>query len=59
MWLFPYNHAVGFGQEAMNIKDKIETLAHVVTMLAIIVGGLWTYNIFIKERNSFPHANIS
>ena len=41
-----------------NFKDKIEIAEAIVTIFAIIVGGLWTYKIFIKERASYPHANI-
>ena len=42
----------------MTFKEKIETLESIITIIAIIVGGVWTYNIFIKERRDYPHANI-
>lgn len=42
----------------MTFKDKIETIQAIVTTAAIIIGGIWTYNLFVKERKQFPHANI-
>jgi hypothetical protein len=42
----------------MTFKDKVETAKSIVTIVAILVGGLWTYNLFIKERKQYPHANI-
>ena len=30
----------------------------IVTVIAVVVGGLWTYKLFIEERGQFPHANI-
>ena len=40
--------------------DKIITnIQKVVTIAAIVVGGLWTYNMFILHREGFPKADIS
>ena len=39
-------------------KDKVETIQAIISIVAIFVGGTWTYNIFIKERRNYPHANI-
>jgi hypothetical protein len=39
-------------------KEKIAAVQSVITILAVIVGGVWTYNIFIKERQHYPHVNI-
>ena len=36
----------------------METAQAIVTIAAVFVGGLWTYNVFIKERHEYPHANI-
>ena len=44
--------------DIMTFKDKAETVQAIVTIIAILVGGFWTYNLFIKERKHFPHANI-
>ncbi|MDR4484950.1 MAG: hypothetical protein R3B95_17385 [Nitrospirales bacterium] len=30
----------------------------IVTICAIFVGAWWTYNTFVKERQSYPHAII-
>lgn len=42
----------------MELKKPIETIQSIITIVAIIVGGLWTYNLFIKERKNIPHTNI-
>jgi hypothetical protein len=42
----------------MTFKEKVETAQAIVTIAAVFVGGLWTYNVFIKERQEYPHANI-
>jgi hypothetical protein len=39
-------------------KEKLEIVQSIVTISAVIVGGIWTYNVFIKERREYPHANI-
>jgi len=39
-------------------KEKLEIAQAIVTTAAVIVGGWWTYSLFIKEREEFPHANI-
>lgn len=40
------------------IKDLFETLAHVATVAGIVLGGYWTWKIFVKERSDLPHVNI-
>lgn len=42
----------------MAFKEKVETAQAIVTIAAVVIGGLWTYNLFIKERKHYPHANI-
>jgi len=42
----------------VTIKDTVQTIQAVATILALIIGGIWSYNIFVKERKSYPHANI-
>jgi hypothetical protein len=29
-----------------------------VTIVTVLVGGWWTYKLFIEEREQYPHANI-
>jgi hypothetical protein len=40
------------------LKDWVDVAQSVVTIVAVIVGGIWTYDVFIKERRDYPHANI-
>ena len=42
----------------MNFKEKVETLKAGIGIVAIAVGGFWTYYHFLMERRNFPHANI-
>ena len=39
-------------------KEIAETIQAIVSIIAIIVGGVWTYKLFIKGREHYPHANI-
>lgn len=36
----------------------IQSIEAVVTILAIIIGGIWTYVLFVKNREKFPKADI-
>ncbi len=42
----------------MNFKDQVEVVSHFVTMVAIVTGGIWTYKIFVEERQEYPHVNV-
>lgn len=39
-----------------NILGYIESI---VTIIAIIIGGIWTYVLFIKNREKYPKAKIN
>jgi hypothetical protein len=39
-------------------KDRIDIVQSLISIIAIIVGGWWTYDIFLKERRNLPHANL-
>lgn len=39
-------------------QGLIQNIEAVVTILAIIIGGLWTYILFVKNREKFPKADI-
>jgi hypothetical protein len=41
-----------------SVKEAIDVLQGLVTIVAVFVGGFWTYDVFIKERRNYPHANI-
>ena len=40
------------------IKEWIGPIQAVVTIVAIVLGGIWTYTLFVKERRAYPQANI-
>jgi hypothetical protein len=42
----------------MAIKEKLEIIQSIVTIFAVLVGGFWTYTLFVKERENYPHATI-
>jgi hypothetical protein len=39
-------------------KERIEMVKNIVTIVAFLVGGYWTYTNFILERRAYPHASI-
>lgn len=39
-------------------KKYIEIVQSVITIVAFIIGGIWTYLLFIKKRLRFPRANV-
>ncbi len=45
-------------KDVMAFKDTVQTVQAMVTICAIVIGGIWSYNLFIKERKHYPHANI-
>ncbi|HTT33807.1 MAG TPA: hypothetical protein VMH48_09410 [Methylomirabilota bacterium] len=40
-------------------KDFADTVHSVFTVLAIVVGGFWTYMLFIKKRQRYPRAKAT
>jgi hypothetical protein len=40
-------------------KDVIDGIEALFTIIAIIVGGVWTYMLFIKRRQQYPRADIT
>jgi hypothetical protein len=40
-------------------KDSTAIIQSIATTLALIIGGFWTYTLFISKRENFPHAVIS
>jgi hypothetical protein len=51
--------APGYGISLSRMKETVEFLATVLTLLAIIFGGSWSYVLFIRTRQKYPSANIS
>ncbi len=37
----------------------LRTLQILLLMPAIVVGGIWTYPIFVKRRQRYPRANVT
>ena len=40
------------------IKDIATILQSIITFIAIIIGGVWTYWLFVKKRQKYPSAKI-
>jgi len=40
-------------------SKTITVVKDILTIIAIIVGAIWTYLLFIKKRQKYPRANIS
>jgi len=57
MWP-PTKFPSGFKEKVELAQAIIATAASIATVVAVIVGGWWTYSLFIKEREEYPHANI-
>jgi hypothetical protein len=44
--------------QLLTYKDYIAIVESIATIAAIIVGGIWSYKIFIQKRQKYPRANI-
>lgn len=42
-----------------SIKEFLLVLQPAVTVLAIIIGGIWTYMLFVQRRQKYPRADIT
>lgn len=40
-------------------KDLIKVLESIFTIVAIVVGGLWGYWLFVKNRQRYPRASLT
>lgn len=43
---------------AFTVKDLTDIISNIIETIAIIVGGTWTYILFIKNREKYPKADI-
>jgi flagellar biogenesis protein FliO len=41
-----------------DIKDIADVIQALFTSLAFIIGGAWTYLLFVRKRQRFPRAKI-
>ncbi len=39
-------------------KDRVNSAQSLITILAIFVGGFWTYQLFVQQRQSHPRLKI-
>lgn len=46
------------GALVSDVDSWASAAAHVAQIGAIVVGGIWTYNRFIKQREDFPRATL-
>lgn len=44
--------------QKISFKVFLEIVQSLVTISAVIVGGVWTYTLFIHQRNQYPHVNL-
>jgi hypothetical protein len=42
-----------------HLKPWLETIQAIVTVGAIVIGGLWTYRLFVVDRQDHAHAKLS
>jgi hypothetical protein len=54
-WLWPGRLRAWLGGQ----KDAVSTIQAVATVLALTLGGVWTYKIFVLERVTSPHIDLS
>ncbi len=40
-------------------QNLIQNIESVLTIAAILIGGIWTYILFIKNREKYPKADLS
>lgn len=49
------NHNKG---KILFFKEIIELVFHISAIIALIIGGIWTYYLVVKQRNFYPIVNI-
>jgi hypothetical protein len=45
-------------KNSLNISTMIDNLNKIVTTLAVIVAGIWTYKLFVENREAYARANL-
>ena len=45
--------------EISKLKDITDIIAAIATVVAILVGGFWSYTLFVRKRQKYPRANIT
>jgi len=54
--LFAQTNAAWVWNFLAHNKDSFDTLESIVTIVGIVVGGVWAYLLFVKRRQKFPRA---
>jgi hypothetical protein len=44
--------------DLQTVRDASEVLEALLTSAAIVVGGVWTYALFVRQRLRFPRADL-
>ncbi|MGB5159278.1 hypothetical protein [Desulfobacterium sp. N47] len=39
-------------------KNLSNIIQAIITSIAIVIGGIWTYLLFVRQRLNFPKVNI-
>src|SRR5688572_27239914 len=42
-----------------DLKDIFDMVQSGTTALALVVGGVWTYKIFVQQRQKYPRASLA
>jgi hypothetical protein len=53
-----FNNVASESSQAGAIKTLAETGQAIATIVALIVGGAWTYILFVRKRQRFPRARV-
>jgi len=40
------------------VKEWVPIAQAIITIVAVFVGGWWSYKLFIEQREQYPHANL-
>lgn len=54
-----FNNVTTQASPAEAVKTLAETGQAIATIVALIVGGAWTYTLFVRKRQRFPRATLS
>ncbi len=52
------NHKI-YEQNLKKADNLLSIIQKIVTIAAVIIGGLWTYNLFIMHREAYPKGDVS
>lgn len=44
--------------QSLSFKDYIDIVASLATVVALIIGGAWSYQLFVARRQKYPRAKL-